>query len=593
MFTIARKVDLARNFDRMSRLLPEIYDFHPRTFLLPSQHAELKAFMASREKKRSERTFIIKPDRGSQGRGISIIQEADDIPNGYEDYVAQSYVKPFLIDGLKFDLRIYVLVTSIDPLRVYILDDGMARFCTEKYVKPGPDNLECFYAHLTNYSLNKKNNNIGDGKRYENLHDDETCFKRTLKSVMMSVQECGKDHEKLQREIDNIVRFTMIAGQPVLSSSYHSVFALGDGKSRCFEILGFDILIDENLKPWLLEVNCMPSLTTDSNFDLRLKHDVVLGALKIIDLKPDFKKILKARRMEISQLKNYRSTDAHKIFDGNVESEIAEKQTNYRQLLPLVHNSDFKSENDFKVLSKQIEIALIKSKEYPFGVAATTTASRAKKAATEIEMQERKKLLENPRIAKVKQQASVSTKLSLNNNVQTRSTTNLPSTTSPQVQKKDTTDPIRLSGDDGSIPSFLSESPPKPQSISENKNGLSRNHVHSPLYMQFSGCPKSKIDSKEEENRLMIRSKRSQEIHNLNMMDHLNEFFEKGNNLRANANIRNKIRKEMNKDIKIIVSSNITIKKDAVIIRPQKRFNKKITRPVVNIRQVFPHEVLL
>ena len=59
-----------------------------------------------------------------------------------EDMICQQYVaKPFLIDGFKFDLRIYALVTSCDPLRIFIFNDGLGRFTTVQYTEPTTSNL--------------------------------------------------------------------------------------------------------------------------------------------------------------------------------------------------------------------------------------------------------------------------------------------------------------------------------------------------------------------------------------------------------------------------------------------------------------------
>lgn len=58
-----------------------------------------------------------------------------------------------LIDGYKWDLRIYVAVTSINPLRIYVYEEGLARFASEKY---DTKDLKNIFSHLTNYSINKK-----------------------------------------------------------------------------------------------------------------------------------------------------------------------------------------------------------------------------------------------------------------------------------------------------------------------------------------------------------------------------------------------------------------------------------------------------
>jgi len=64
-------------------------------------------------------------------------------------------IKPLLIDGLKFDLRIYILVTCATPLKIFIYREGLVRFATEKYRKPNKNNKDNLFIHLTNYSINR------------------------------------------------------------------------------------------------------------------------------------------------------------------------------------------------------------------------------------------------------------------------------------------------------------------------------------------------------------------------------------------------------------------------------------------------------
>ena len=61
--------------------------------------------------------------------------------------------------GFKFDLRLYVLVTSYDPLKIYLYEEGLGRFATDRYLNDG-SNLNNLCMHLTNYSINKLNPNF-------------------------------------------------------------------------------------------------------------------------------------------------------------------------------------------------------------------------------------------------------------------------------------------------------------------------------------------------------------------------------------------------------------------------------------------------
>jgi tubulin polyglutamylase TTLL6/13 len=90
-----------------------------------------------------------------QGRGIYLTRRYEDIKIAPgEQLVAQRYMtKPYLIDGLKFDLRVYALIYGIEPLRVFVFQEGLARFATEEYEGPQKGNLDNLFMHLTNYAI--------------------------------------------------------------------------------------------------------------------------------------------------------------------------------------------------------------------------------------------------------------------------------------------------------------------------------------------------------------------------------------------------------------------------------------------------------
>ena len=93
--------------------------------------------------------------------------------------------KPYLIDGFKFDLRLYVFVNGIHPLRVYIYKDGLARFATVKYQSPAPGNLHNLQMHLTNYAINKESDAFVEN---QNEADDAVGSKRSYQFVLNKIR---------------------------------------------------------------------------------------------------------------------------------------------------------------------------------------------------------------------------------------------------------------------------------------------------------------------------------------------------------------------------------------------------------------------
>lgn len=135
------------------------FDFVPDTYVLPDEFSEFYDHFSKLKKTDPKRNlWIVKPSNMSRGRGIYLVEDPQEV-NIDEMSIIQRYVtNPLLINGHKFDLRIYVLVTSVDPLRIYVYKEGLARFATQGYdqQKGAKDNK---FVHLTNYSINKKNEN--------------------------------------------------------------------------------------------------------------------------------------------------------------------------------------------------------------------------------------------------------------------------------------------------------------------------------------------------------------------------------------------------------------------------------------------------
>lgn len=369
IWSIARKVEMLRNYEKLQSQLPDIYTFQPKSFLLPGQYAALKTFMLAQAEKQTEPvTFIVKPDRGAQGRGIFLIQEPEQAEHYSESAVVQQYISPFLIDGYKFDLRLYVLITAVSPLRMYFHNEGMARFCTEPYVVPTSANLSKVYGHLTNYSLNKKNDHF---QKNTDPNDATKGSKRSYSFVLDTIRKMGLDTKELQRKIDRIIRLTVASIQPRLEHHYKATVSVSDDKCRCFEILGFDILLDANLEPWLIEVNNMPSLSTDSPFDKKLKESVLKGTLTILDIPKGFKQIVADEEKAVTQMRITGATDLprFKIFDPEKESEIA-KTTNWRQIYPLEPDDP-----ETEVIETAIKVA----KSMPVVGPIETTTTKARK----------------------------------------------------------------------------------------------------------------------------------------------------------------------------------------------------------------------
>ncbi|XP_053405842.1 tubulin polyglutamylase ttll6-like isoform X24 [Mercenaria mercenaria] len=271
MSEICRKDLLARNLNRMLKMFPKEYNVFPKTWCLPADYGDFQAYCRQKKNK----TYILKPESGCQGRGIWVTKNPKDV-KPHEHMICQHYMsRPLLIDGFKFDLRIYVLVTSCDPLRIFVFKDGLARFATNKYMEPTHGNVDNVYMHLTNYAINKHSEDF--------VRDDEAGSKRRISTTNRYMARKGYDVDKMWADIDDTIIKTLIAAHSVLKHNYRTCFPNHVKGSACFEILGFDVILDRKLRPYVIEVNHSPSFGTDSELDREIKGALVYDTLQLVN----------------------------------------------------------------------------------------------------------------------------------------------------------------------------------------------------------------------------------------------------------------------------------------------------------------------
>uniref|UniRef100_A0A4W5KL88 Tubulin--tyrosine ligase-like protein 5 n=1 Tax=Hucho hucho TaxID=62062 RepID=A0A4W5KL88_9TELE len=270
-YELTRKDRLYKNIQRMQQS-HGFKNFHivPQTFVLPSEYQE---FCSSFVK--DQGPWIIKPVASSRGRGIYLVSNPNQIPMDENILVSRYINNPLLIDDFKFDVRLYVLVTSYDPLTIYLYEEGLARFATVKY-DCGTKNIKNQFMHLTNYSVNKKSSN------YVSCDDPEVedyGNKWSMSAMLRYLKQEGKDTTLLMSQVEDLVIKAVLSAELQIATACKMFVP---HRNNCFELYGFDVLIDSNLKPWLLEVNLSPSLACDAPLDLKIKASMISDMFSIV-----------------------------------------------------------------------------------------------------------------------------------------------------------------------------------------------------------------------------------------------------------------------------------------------------------------------
>ena len=279
-----RKAELARHLERYApRATAEplsLDDFYQPTWCL-TDPGVAEAFVATLpEHDTPENLWILKPNSLSMGRGVRPVWKFDwlrkalrtdaEIRFRYEgrehEYILQRYIRDvLLLNGRKSEIRIYWLIASLDPLLVFMYPEGTARLTLE------PFRLDDFtnpLIHITNAYQQKKHGNTEGAE----LKWDFARLERFLET------EKGVGPDYLSQHLRPRLRQCLAyAVRACLNTLRHTPSA-----GHFFGVYGADFIIDEQLNPWLTEIQKGPGLSLDDEIKQRVLPPMLLGAISIV-----------------------------------------------------------------------------------------------------------------------------------------------------------------------------------------------------------------------------------------------------------------------------------------------------------------------
>ncbi|CAB3379346.1 Hypothetical predicted protein [Cloeon dipterum] len=218
--------------------------------------------------------WIVKPGARSCGRGIQIMSRLENITARTQPgigkearFVVQKYIeRPMLIYETKFDIRQWFLITCAQPLTIWMYRESYLRFCSQIF------DLRNLHesVHLSNNAVQCRYRNC---ERDKSLPDENMWDCYTFQTYLRSIGRADAWDEIIYPGMRTGIIGTMLASQDWLQ----------DCQKNCFELYGADFLLSENdLQPWLLEINCSPCMAPSTSVTARMCAQCLEDVLKVV-----------------------------------------------------------------------------------------------------------------------------------------------------------------------------------------------------------------------------------------------------------------------------------------------------------------------
>ncbi|XP_071963144.1 probable tubulin polyglutamylase ttll-15 [Antedon mediterranea] len=251
--------------NKVTLVLSDI-EYIPKAFQMPQQKSLFKQYILDHP----EKLWV---QKSSNHRGIRV-KNVEALDLRMENTFVQEFVQdPLLVDGKKFDIGVYTVVTSVSPLRVYYYSgDMLIRYCGKKYDKTNFDDVNT-YVVTDDYTPTWK---------MPSLHQYYTDMKFTHKETLYAhIKSRGLDSSKVDKQIEDAIQKVFLSKLPQLQQSLEKY----QHKNIFFELTRFDFVLDKDLNLYLMEVNMSPNLSTGHFSANKLLYEqVIYNTFSLIDV---------------------------------------------------------------------------------------------------------------------------------------------------------------------------------------------------------------------------------------------------------------------------------------------------------------------
>ena len=274
---IFQKNVIYKYYSSMKNIFGLDFNYMPETYNFPEDKAIIhKKFQ--NYKLNTNDLWLVKPPDKFCGDGIDILDSLKSIKLKKKFIITQYIKNIHLIKGKKYDLRLYVLISGLKPLRIYFYNEGLVRIATEKFTL-NISNIKNKFVHLTNVYINKLNKNYIFPS---NSIDEES----NIWNIFMYEKYLKKNNiewNNIREKIKDIIIKSIISIYKKLVKENERAEV---NDQSFYEIFGYDILIKDDFLPKLIEINCVPSMIYTNTLDKKIKSNLFADTLNLIGISP-------------------------------------------------------------------------------------------------------------------------------------------------------------------------------------------------------------------------------------------------------------------------------------------------------------------